>query len=568
MLRPESNQTHLLNKVAEGVLLFSIVIFGALRFFKLDFQSPWVDEIYTLMDTHPMNSVWQAVHQAIVNEGHPPLYFLGVTLWNKCLGSSVESVRFLSALLGLGSIALVYRLGRALLNKETGLIAALLLSANHSHIYYSQEARSYTLSFCLIMALWLAANRYYLHQQLWYLVLAVLLLVLGALNSVFVFFIANIVLCCYTLLLLLKKNYEALLRIILALITGNALVLPVYYYISNQYTYPTNSWLLNVNLVEVLRVGSQYLFLNFWVKLLYCFSLLAAFIVGFRKQKAELLLLIGVPLLFLLLAYIFSILSRPILAGRYLVFLLPFTIIALAFLIAQLRFLFLKVVVSVLIVTAWLGKLHSDEYFFSPRKSEFKPFYTFISNSPLQHLPVVCTEFPIHSFFVAYGGYNAQIVDQQHILKDSNQINRMKLNGWVELYLHQSYFTDSLHRVVAQTTPFKCFYSNRFSTIKINIPEHRLVKVALKQQNNREYVLQMSTPVSGQVNVIFSLSSEKSNVSGKTCQLIAGKHIKSVVPSLKKSLHNVEFSLEEEVQEILLVLPGPDWGLDDVLIFK
>jgi hypothetical protein len=568
MPQPELKNNSALLQIGEWVLLFAIAILAALRFFKLDFQSPWVDEIYTLMDTNPAHSVWQSVHQAIVNEGHPPLYFFVVTIWNKVLGSSTENVRYLSALLGVGSLVLIYRLGKDLSGKETGLLAALLLAANHSHIYYSQEARSYTLSFCLILLLWLVANRYYSHRHIEWLGATVFVLILGALNSVFVFFIANLVMGSYALLLLVKKEHKALIRLVLALIIGNAIILPTYYYISNQYSYPANSWLLDINIVEVLRVGSQYLFYALWVKIIYLIALLTLFVLAFRKQKPELLLVIAVPVFFIVLAYIFSILSHPILAGRYLVFLLPFTTIALAFFISQLRFALLKVAIATLIIAAWLGKVYTDDYFFSPRKSEFRPFYAFISGSALQQLPVLCTEYPLHSFFIKYMGYNARIYDEHKAKSDIGLINEMARKGWVELYLHRSYNTDSLHQVIKQSTPFKSFYFNRFSTIKVNIPDQRCIRPASKEQVGSTLTLTFEQPFAEPITLLFALSTKGCAKPARLCKIEIGNQSKVVLPDFRKSLHCLNFEPYEQVDQVKIHLPDETWQLDDIVIFR
>jgi hypothetical protein len=68
------------------------------------------------------------------------------------LGSSTENVRYLSALLGVGSLVLIYRLGKDLSGKETGLLAALLLAANHA-IFITLKKQDpihfrFALSFC------------------------------------------------------------------------------------------------------------------------------------------------------------------------------------------------------------------------------------------------------------------------------------------------------------------------------------------------------------------------------------------------------------------------------------
>jgi uncharacterized membrane protein len=61
------------------------------------------------------------------------------------LGSEEWVLRLPSALVGLLSIYLLYRLGSALFDRLTGLAAALLLAVSPFHVWYSQEARMYAL---------------------------------------------------------------------------------------------------------------------------------------------------------------------------------------------------------------------------------------------------------------------------------------------------------------------------------------------------------------------------------------------------------------------------------------
>jgi len=58
---------------------------------------------------------------------------------------------------GILSVLYIYKLGKELVDKSTGYIAALLLTVNVFQIEYSQEARSYSL-----MMLFIVIAYYYL----------------------------------------------------------------------------------------------------------------------------------------------------------------------------------------------------------------------------------------------------------------------------------------------------------------------------------------------------------------------------------------------------------------------
>jgi 4-amino-4-deoxy-L-arabinose transferase-like glycosyltransferase len=129
-----------------------------LRVFRLDQQSFWYDELAT----------W---HRAVIPLGemfadlfavrnHTPLYFLLMRPW-AAVGQNEFVLRYFSVLWGVLGVALIYRLGRLVGGRRSGLIAAFLLVISPFHIWYSQEARMYAMlaalamvaSWCLLLLL-------------------------------------------------------------------------------------------------------------------------------------------------------------------------------------------------------------------------------------------------------------------------------------------------------------------------------------------------------------------------------------------------------------------------------
>jgi uncharacterized membrane protein len=63
----------------------------------------------------------------------------------------VSSARLLSVFFGTASVFIVYLLGSHIFNKKVGIYYALLVSFSPLHIYFSQEARAYSLLFALTL---------------------------------------------------------------------------------------------------------------------------------------------------------------------------------------------------------------------------------------------------------------------------------------------------------------------------------------------------------------------------------------------------------------------------------
>ncbi len=95
-------------------------------------------------------------------EPTPPLYYLSIGFLMRLFGDSVFVLRLPSAIFGAAAIPIVFALGRALFGRRIGWLAALLLALHPLHVFYSREARVYTLLLCLTMctllALWRALS--------------------------------------------------------------------------------------------------------------------------------------------------------------------------------------------------------------------------------------------------------------------------------------------------------------------------------------------------------------------------------------------------------------------------
>lgn len=121
-----------------------------LRLINLN-QSLWLDEAIEVVNasSHSIKYLYAGYS---IGDFHPPLYHLILRLWYYLFPSSELFSRLPSLILGVGTVYLIYLIGRKLYDEKTGLIAALLLATAPLHIYYSQEARMYVLAAFLASA--------------------------------------------------------------------------------------------------------------------------------------------------------------------------------------------------------------------------------------------------------------------------------------------------------------------------------------------------------------------------------------------------------------------------------
>jgi uncharacterized membrane protein len=121
-------------KLKNIILIILLLTAFALRLYRLDHQEIWGDEAHSVYVTSlPLLST---VSPRI--ETNPPLYHLLLYFWVRLTGSSVFALRFLSLVLGVLTVPLVYRLARLAFGVPVGLLAALLCAISPFQVYYSQ----------------------------------------------------------------------------------------------------------------------------------------------------------------------------------------------------------------------------------------------------------------------------------------------------------------------------------------------------------------------------------------------------------------------------------------------
>src|SRR3989339_912648 len=152
-------------------MILAVIVFGfLLRVISLN-QSFWLDEATSGLVVRNFN-LGEIITKFSPGDFHPPLYYLILKIWSYVFGTSEIALRFPSIVFGLLTIFLVYLIGKELFNKKVGLIAGSFLTTSGLHIYYSQEARMYSLVTLLVSYL-----VYLFLKKRWFLFSIILLLI-------------------------------------------------------------------------------------------------------------------------------------------------------------------------------------------------------------------------------------------------------------------------------------------------------------------------------------------------------------------------------------------------------
>jgi len=128
-----------------AALLGAIVLGGsALRFYGLDAQSLWNDELSSWRQSH-QETISAVIENGVRPTPYPPAFPVLLYFVEKYVGESEIALRAPSAIAGVLAILAIFFLAKQLYSAREGIFAAGLMAFSYQSVYYSQEARAYSL---------------------------------------------------------------------------------------------------------------------------------------------------------------------------------------------------------------------------------------------------------------------------------------------------------------------------------------------------------------------------------------------------------------------------------------
>jgi mannosyltransferase len=131
-----------MTKLRFAFLLAIVLLAFSLRLYRLDAQELWGDESVSV-GARRLSEVQVLLGKTDV---HPPLYFFTLREAMLLFGTSLFAIRFVSAFWGVLVVPLVYRIGKHAMSSQAGMLAALVAAVSALQVFYSQEARMYTMA--------------------------------------------------------------------------------------------------------------------------------------------------------------------------------------------------------------------------------------------------------------------------------------------------------------------------------------------------------------------------------------------------------------------------------------
>ena len=365
----------ILNWLKEHKILLTLVFLGAvLRLYKLDFQSLWVDEIFSVNQGNPSNTFGQIYANLKAYDAHPPFYYFMVHIIFLCFGYTAYVLKAISAFFGILGIITMCYLGKEIDGKKTGLWSAFLCSINYFCIYYSQEGRMYTLLFFGVTVSLLTAIKYIKDVNLktasWF-CLSSLVLIYSHFYGLF--FLLSI----YIVFLFFILRFEKQKRVKLfgyTLLTG---IITIVLYIPSliilkQNTNRDSIWIQKPTFKTLRSIFEEFfgnsselytvIIIGILVTVSFVFIKIDKKKLANSKMIVSLLIVLFLCVLFPLL---YSLLKLPIIVSRYLIYTLPILFLLFSISVSKIKSKYITIPLIVYISFFSAYTLFSQKKYYS-----------------------------------------------------------------------------------------------------------------------------------------------------------------------------------------------------------
>ena len=312
------------------VSIFLILIGIFLRFYQLNFENYWFDELIDFWVADPnisFNATFFRRDEIIVDQT-PYLFQVLLKIYLKIFGYHPEVGRYVPFIFGVLSIPLVGILSYQVAKNNSFLLTILLVSINIYLIKYSQETRTYTLVFLLstinlIFFYKIISLNLIFFKKKYIFSLFVIFSVLGLSSHPFVFiiFFSQIAYSVYSFFVFKNKNFLFFLSIpfiliIYLIINYNYLISQLAY---NEYFLAHENWKFYYNYYFSRFFGSKIMGLIY-------LSALIFLIIRFKKKilftHNNYLPLIFILFFSYIIPLLYGLIYTPVLTDRYIIFVL------------------------------------------------------------------------------------------------------------------------------------------------------------------------------------------------------------------------------------------------------
>ncbi len=406
------------NKIINSFLFIAIVLSIIFRVYNINYDDLWFDEIATFWVTDPNISFSDFIERNNISEGSPYFYYFLIYFIHKIFGYDPEIGRYLSFFLGALSIFSSAYLCLLIKKNNSFKLSLFLLSFNVFLIIYSMELRLYMLLFFLSSLTLIFFIKYFedLKNNKDSNLILLFLAISQILNS-FTHPFSIIIFFSISLFLLINYlKYKIIYKkLIYSLIITFFLIFlfTFYFYIINE-NFSDYNWVIQPG----IKFYTNFYFSKFFgSRLLGVIYLILLFylIIKFRKIVFDFNGSISFLFCMIILSYSLPLifgLYKPIILGRYIIFVLIPIILLISNLIFEIKNKSLKnAFIAMLVLSTSLNQLTETnvKQFFSERnhyKPEYKKTMNYLNKSNTKN----------YSVLVNFSSYNKKDIKEKAYL--------------------------------------------------------------------------------------------------------------------------------------------------------
>jgi uncharacterized membrane protein len=352
-------------------LALILVLASSLRFYGMTSNGLWIDETisYDVVSDKTFSSI---IQNTIKSQSWPPLYYFFLDASVMIFGKSEFAMRVPSVFFGILAVISIFYLARFVFGLNVAIISSLLASVNQFQIFYSHNARPYSLVFLLSILATYFFLKFLLEKKLkpliWYCLFSVMLLYTHYLALLLLFFHF-----LYALFYFFQKREFANFKyFIFSCIAIFIFYLPWLLIFISHLSYRVSGnfahWIGKPSLQEFFNIlvyfsGTKEIFFLFLIAVLFVFFGISGHGITLKKlsyNELFILLWLIIPILF---NFLLSFTFESYFIERYLIFVSPALYVLVARGISGIRQVSIRIIYSLLLLCFCLaGTLTSFSY--------------------------------------------------------------------------------------------------------------------------------------------------------------------------------------------------------------
>jgi len=419
-----------------SLILISLV----LRVYNLNLDDLWFDELASLWIADPSISWEETLERNIeINIGSHLTFTIILKYFFLLFGYDPNIARLVPLTFGVLSVPMMIYLTKILDKGNSWLLVGFLISINYYLISYSQELRSYSLTFFLVLLNLIFFLKVLEKNKLLYNILFYLVSLIATFNHIFIFII--LISQSFFLFIYYKSDIKKIFPI------GFNIFAIFFSYLFLMY----DSLLMQVSIQDfwIEQVKMDF-FINYYFsrffgsKIMGLIYLLILFYLLWNKKKLllnysnKLFLFVLILINSYFLPVIYGFVSTPILTDRYIIFVLIAIFILISVLIFKIKNKKTKNMILIVLITSTVINNYIEIFERKNTKPNFKKSILFIKNSNSQNLMLSDNDYISRNLV---SNYIKLINVKNNKLNFYDDLNNSSFNSiWVMCYLPTTAF--------------------------------------------------------------------------------------------------------------------------------